>query len=348
MSHLKERKEKICLNCNAELAGSYCHICGQENIEPKETVWHLVTHFFNDITHFDGKFFSSLGLLIKKPGFLPREYMLGRRASYLNPIRMYIFTSAVFFLIFFSVFHVNEKNLGYKTTIQNKTPDEIRALKPDSLKAFTARINNGKSIPYEGLDKYFDSVKKVEGFHFTARKYKSRAEYDSILRTGIKQHNWLEKKLIYKEIEVNGKYHNNVNEFLTSLFSTFVHSFPQMLFISLPIFALFLKLLYARRKEYYYVSHGIFSIHFYIFIFIALLLIIGVGELKDLTHWKWLKFIEPLLGVVIFFYLYKAMRNFYQQGRAKTIVKFLLLNIFSYLMIGLLFFAYLLFSFLKI
>jgi hypothetical protein len=67
--------------------GKYCHICGQENIEPEETVWHLVTHFFNDITHFDGKFFSSLQLLIFKPGFSTAEYKMGRRSSYLNPVR---------------------------------------------------------------------------------------------------------------------------------------------------------------------------------------------------------------------------------------------------------------------
>ena len=132
MSHLKARAETICLNCNELLTGKYCHVCGQENIEPKETVWLLVTHFFNDITHFDGKFFNTLGLLIRRPGFLPREYVLGRRASYLNPIRMYIFTSAVFFLIFFSITHITDKNIDKSINLDVgvKTADEIHALKP--------------------------------------------------------------------------------------------------------------------------------------------------------------------------------------------------------------------------
>src|SRR6516165_6989863 len=59
LSHSKERKEKVCLNCKAALYGRYCHVCGQENIEPKQPAWHLVTHFFSDITHFDGKFFTT-------------------------------------------------------------------------------------------------------------------------------------------------------------------------------------------------------------------------------------------------------------------------------------------------
>lgn len=124
MSHLAERKDKICLNCNAQVLDRYCHICGQENIEPKESVWHLVTHFFNDITHFDGKFFTSLKHLLFRPGFLPQEYERGRRMSYLNPIRMYVFTSALFFLMFFSFVKpesINESNDG----LRNKR-DEIK------------------------------------------------------------------------------------------------------------------------------------------------------------------------------------------------------------------------------
>ncbi len=88
--------------------GLFCHNCGQENIEPKESVWHLVSHFFQDITHFGVKFFTSLKDLIIKPGFLSKEYMIGRRVRYLNPIRMYLFTSAIFFLIFFSLYAVGK------------------------------------------------------------------------------------------------------------------------------------------------------------------------------------------------------------------------------------------------
>ncbi|MEO6730675.1 MAG: DUF3667 domain-containing protein [Ferruginibacter sp.] len=350
MSHLKQRAEKICLNCNAQLEGPYCHICGQENIEPKESVWYLITHFFNDITHFDGKFFSTLGLLIKKPGFLSREYRLGRRAGYLNPIRMYIFTSALFFLIFFSFVDLSEKNInaGVVVEVGGKTPDEIRLLSPDSLKAFTSRVNGGKPVAHAELGNFFDSIKSKEGFHLTSSRYRSKQQYDSVLKAGVKKHNWLERKIIYKEIEANQKYQNNSNLFLSSFLSAFIHSFPKMLFISLPIFALFLQLLYKRQKDQYYVSHGIFSIHLYIFIFIIMLLMFGLSELRKITHWEWLGYLRGMLGISIFFYCFQAMRNFYQQGWGKTFVKFLLLTILSGFMIALLFIVFLLFSFMKI
>jgi len=100
VSHHKEREEKICLNCGAEMHGRYCHKCGQENTHPQESFWHIVSHFVYDVTHFDGKFFSTLKHLLFKPGYLPAEYFKGRRTSYLHPIRMYVFASAIFFVIF--------------------------------------------------------------------------------------------------------------------------------------------------------------------------------------------------------------------------------------------------------
>ena len=77
MSHLARRKETNCLNCGTTVIGAYCHVCGQEKLEPKESLWYLIVHFFNDVTHFDGKFFSSLKDILFKPGFLSKEYMKG-------------------------------------------------------------------------------------------------------------------------------------------------------------------------------------------------------------------------------------------------------------------------------
>src|SRR6185312_15783983 len=99
MSHHHERTEMICLNCGADVRGRFCSDCGQENIEPKESAWHIVKHVFEDITHFDGKFFKTVKYTLTRPGFLATEYMNGKRVSLLNPVRMYLFTSAIFFIV---------------------------------------------------------------------------------------------------------------------------------------------------------------------------------------------------------------------------------------------------------
>jgi hypothetical protein len=73
VSHTPLRKETNCLNCNATVLGRYCQACGQENTEPKETFWHMFTHFFYDITHFDGSFVTLKDLLFK-PAFYQGIY----------------------------------------------------------------------------------------------------------------------------------------------------------------------------------------------------------------------------------------------------------------------------------
>lgn len=351
MSHHPERKEKNCLNCGTIVQGKYCHNCGQENIEPKESFWDLVKHFFYDITHFDGKFFHSIRYLVTKPGFLPREYVLGRRATYLNPVRMYIFTSAFFFLLFFTFFHRDTDLIRYD--INGKTPEQIEAMDSAHFANFTAKLNKedgkpGVPMTREGFRTYLDTNGMKGQIRFTPGEYTSKEEYDSLLKAGVKKHNWFERKLVYKQIELNEKYNHNGKMFVKAFTSTLIHSIPQILFISLPLMALLLKLLYMRRKEFFYVSHALFSIYFYIFIFMALLVIFAVSEINTHLHSGILRWIVGLTWVSIFVYEYAALYKFYGQGAVKTFFKFLLLNILWAIVLGILFLFFVFFSLFKI
>ncbi|MEO6537033.1 MAG: DUF3667 domain-containing protein [Ferruginibacter sp.] len=345
MSHLNERTEKNCLNCNAEVYGKYCSVCGQENIEPAESAWHLVTHFFNDITHFDGKFFSTLKFLVTKPGFLSSEYKMGRRTSYLNPIRMYVFTSAIFFLIFFSLYHFD--NIKPDQSFNGQSAKAINSMDSVAFKEFTKELNDGKPMTRQQFKFYNDSISKKGVLRF-GNEYQSRKEYDSLREKGIKKDGWVLRQITYKQIEINEKYRDDPSKMFGSLINILMHNIPPMLFISLPLFALFLKFLYRRNKDFYYASHAIFSIHLYIFVFISLLAIILINKLSENVHWAWLSYISGLLYMLLFFYEYKAMRNFYGQRRAKTIVKFLLLNTWLLFIVLILFTIFLFFSFLKV
>ncbi len=355
MSHLEERAEKNCLNCNAIVQGRYCHICGQENIEPKETAWHLINHFFQDITHFDGKFFSSLQLLIFKPGFLSREYMLGRRASYLNPIRFYVFTSAIFFLLFFWLYHFDaNKDINVTGNVNDVSIEAIKKMDSVKYRAFVDKIvKNDSSLQFaydrEAYFRYLDTLALGSGvIRITPGNYTNRKSYDSALAHG-KDHNWLERQLVYKQIELNEKYKGDKRAFISALINTLLHSIPQMLFITLPLFALWLKLLYRRRKEYYYVNHAIFTIHLFVFIFILLLVIFGINKMAAASSaLHWLGYLSGLLTLFLFFYIYKAMRNFYRQGRGKTILKFVVLLLFSIFILIILFIVFMFLSFFKI
>jgi hypothetical protein len=316
VSHLPQRNENNCLNCGATVIGKYCHVCGQENTEPKESVWHLVSHFFSDITHFDGKFFTSIKDLIFKPGFLSDEYMVGRRASYLNPIRMYLFTSFIFFLIFFSLFKIDNSIVNFRAGSKN-----IDAMDSTQFKEVSSEMNNGQSLTKDDVRKKIDSPQ----VDFVGSQYQSKEEYDSLLKARAIKDGWMKRIFTHKGLELRDKYLNNKGQLLTDIINKILHSIPQMLFVLLPLFALLLKILYIRRKNYYYTDHAIFTIHLYIFIFIAMLLIFVLLKIENITGANWLGYLNIVFTAGIFFYLYKAMRNFYRQRRAKTVFKYFLL-----------------------
>jgi hypothetical protein len=396
VSHLKERKEPVCLNCHTNpLYGRFCHICGQENLEPRETVWHLVQHFFNDITHFDGKFFSTVKYLLRRPGFLSTEYIKGRRAAYLNPIRMYVFTSAIFFIILFSlpssqkVIQINEtpekavfKGLPELKVEQSRldgrllhadeeekadireelvdlrlTMSSIRKDYGDtttrkfSKKELAVLLTQGYTdslqvagMPPEARERIRTVVKLANDtnrhFNFLGwdqGRYKGVAEYDSVqaatpdsLKDG-----WFKHMMMRKLVHTDEEYNHDPKGYQQHWVEGFLHSFPKIMFFSLPFFALILRLLYVRRKKFLYVEHGIFTIHVYCASFMATLALILLHELTDFVHWGWLKtlcnFLIFFLVLYIFIYLYKAMRKFYQQRRAKTIFKYFILLLLAFI-----------------
>jgi Protein of unknown function (DUF3667) len=385
LSHLKERKEKNCLNCRAEIVGRYCHSCGQENLEPKETVWHLIQHFFNDVTHFDGKFFETVKYLLRKPGFLSLEYMRGRRMSYLNPIRMYVFTSAIFFIILFSLkkpesmlapdaknkpkglfalmaeqAHLQKglesegdeddreetrlkiKNVGIEAAAVKRiygdstkltfTKDQLNALLAqayaDSL--LNTGLNAADAKRFRGALKAIDEPNQVNFFDWHGQ-YRDAEEYDSserVLPDSLRD-GWIKRMVMRRMVIMGQEYKEDPRLFDEHLLENILHSFPKILFVSLPIFALILNIIYYRHKKYYYVDHGIFTIHVYCATFILLLVAFLLSQLKDAVGPHWIKVILDILVLIdciyLMIYLYKAMRGFYQQRRAKTFLKYVII-----------------------
>jgi hypothetical protein len=364
MSHLRERKEKICLNCKSVIYGRFCHLCGQENTEPKESFWGLITHFVYDITHFDGKFFDTTRYLLFRPGYLALEYLRGRRASYLNPVRMYIFTSAFFFILFFGFIRdmptnqavVAEQRAGLmkeKGELENAL---VRESDPGKKKALEKKLNKVKQkiavVGQTGIFKISEEDTGVDqGPPFKDSEYpKTVRAYDSAQRSlsPEKRDNWIQRFGKRKFISINERYPNNGKSFWIKLRDKFYHSIPQMMFVSLPLVALLLRLLYMRRKQYYYVNHIIFTVNLYIAVYILLLVSYGLEALYNWTNIDLFSWLAGLTYIAVFYYVYKAMRNFYQQRRAKTLLKFFLFLLAFFFLISFLLVIYFLTSALQI
>lgn len=111
-------EEMNCLNCSHQLEENdlYCSKCGQKFSKRMGTVKEFFVDFLGDYFTFDSKIFRSIIPLIFKPGFLTTEYLVGRRVRYIPPLRLYIFISIIFFLIFkfanpFSGTVLNQENI---------------------------------------------------------------------------------------------------------------------------------------------------------------------------------------------------------------------------------------------
>ena len=60
---------------------------------------HFFSHLAHEFTHLDSnKILKTIFALLFKPGLLPREYLAGRKGLYINPIRVYLTVSALYFL----------------------------------------------------------------------------------------------------------------------------------------------------------------------------------------------------------------------------------------------------------
>jgi hypothetical protein len=180
--------------------------------------------------------------------------------------------------------------------------------------------------------------------------YKTLAEYDSAQNALPKgqRDSWLKAMIRKKEIQIREQYHGDQNAFWRDALNNFLHQFPKMCFISLPIFAFFLKLLYVSNKRLYYADHAIFTIHLYIFTFILFLVFFAVLKLNELVLsniWGWIDFVLWLYWLG---YIYKAMRNFYKQRRGKTVLKYLLLNMSAFIGLMILFAMFFFYSVLEV
>ncbi|SHF96549.1 Protein of unknown function [Cnuella takakiae] len=344
------------MNCGTTVAGRYCQQCGQENVVSHMHFFALTQHFVFDIFHFDGKFFDTLRYLLFRPGYVPAQFMAGRRISYLDPVRMYLFTSALFFLFFYTI--AKTDNFG-QITGQNELSKAERfdfasryladgrktvsdtGLQPlniliDSNYIVITDFGNNAFVP---VDSVYPYQWQQDGKKFAARKVGK----DSDLQLESKSE-WLEQGLKGKWKKYKSKFDGDTEAMISDFSNKLVHRFPYLLFLSLPFFAAILKLLYRRKKQLFYFDHAVFTLYHYVFSFILLLLVFasyGLEERTGLGIFSWLTTFLVLAWPV---HLLFAMKRFYVQGWGRTVTKFVLLNIMGLMVLLLLFLFFLFYS----
>lgn len=254
------RSEKNCLNCNTEVPERYCPHCGQENTVQHESFGHLIGHVVADIVHYDSQFLKTLKYLIIRPGFLTREYWAGKRVRYVNPIKLYIFISFVFF--FFMTLMNSQQDHGKKAVIKSGLHDVV--------------IGDGG------------------GYH----GYRSVAEYDSIQASlpENQRNSFLERRIERNLIQM-GESRLSTQELFKEMF---VHNLPKIMFLLMPLFALMVKWTHRKRGLVYtdhaiFTIH--FHAVLFIILFVALVIRFFIHRETPLNMAYWAIFLFLLLAL---------------------------------------------------
>jgi hypothetical protein len=284
---------------------------------------------------------------------------MGRRAQYLHPVKMYIFISLVFFVIFFQNKQRGPVEVKESTKSEQKGRDNAKkvidkginanpnlstAQKTELSKNIKAFIPDtiAKEINAD-LKKDSKKVKETEdndgGFNVygdkNTDKFKTYDEYlaDQSKLPEDKRDNYLKNYLVKKNYDWK-KQGKNAKEVLTEGLK---HNAPKMMFLLLPLFALILKLAFWNNHKFY-VEHVIYTIHLHCYLFLFsiffILLTMFLPQSWDtIVYW-----LQTIAIIVVIWYIYRSLRVVYNRSRWRTVSKMIGVSFMYSIVFGLSFF----------
>lgn len=335
-----------CLNCGhpLDLSDRYCPNCSQLNSSKKLTMRDFAEEFFGSIIDYDSRLLRTMSALLLRPGRISLDYVAGKRVTYTNPFRFLLSLAIIYFLLmqmsgdFRSLDRLNLDQqaqkvdpgaLNLELNVDEIPNAEARAVL-DSLQGkdsvglidrFLEGERKKDSAIRANPKAYFQTVeggftgrlvKKSEAFYELMRKDTLYTFEDAAQKYGIESTR--ENRMSFNGASSLKRALSRPGSFVNDLISRL----PLVTFFFLPVFTVFIWLVYIRKK-YTYTDNLVFSFHNQSLFFI--LLIIGY-LFENLVGWD----INGLCVLAFCIYLYAAMRKFYQQGHFKTILKFVFLN----------------------
>lgn len=333
-----------CLNCGLplDMSDKYCPSCSQANSTKKLTLKDFFDEFFSSLISYDSKLLKTLSALLLRPGKITKDYINGKRVAYTNPFRFLLSLAIVYFLML--NFAGDLSQLDRYGAGKDKSP-----LNFDGDFSFMDKINIDDDEAKKGLQALDSlnlistleqSVKKKDSLMIADPKaYYTNLKGQSLLDGFFDKREFfgvlIEEKKLYDFNEIPAEYaieKSRENEYAFNAARSFIRfkqqpgsfahdlisKLPFFIFFFLPVFALFIFLIYIRKK-YTYTDHLIFSFHNQSLLFILLIISYLIDSVFDIfSSWFFM--------LVFSIYLYKSMRKFYEQGRFKTIVKYIFLN----------------------
>ena len=327
-----------CENCGAELQGHWCAQCGQPAIEYRRSFRYVVADLLNEFLNWDSKFFTTIALLMLKPWRLTNEFLAGKRVRYVNPLRLYLLAS----IIFFFAVNYGAKGINFDASkLGPKDRAELEAdlkkedlppaareklkelLRESSPSPAPSPLTNAPSpapatlSPSPGTTVAPPPVEP--GGNEQKKEYGKINERPFVVFDEAKSTTPFERWIEARAKEKMGEKGTKMGLFISTLLS----NLPYMMLCCIPLFAFVLKVLYIRRRTFY-IDHLIYALHVHTFFYTAIMLIvlatIGLNRVAPEAIAGWL---IAFLWIAFVTQIFLSIRYVYRQGWFISIFKFL-------------------------
>ncbi|QYF95623.1 DUF3667 domain-containing protein [Massilia sp. PAMC28688] len=271
-THLAHEHEVThCHNCGAAVQYHYCSLCGQETRLHVASAGEFVHEFIGHYVALEGKLWETLRFLMLRPGFLSAEYIGGRRKRYIEPLRVYLTLSLLFFAVL---------KLGGPPVVDV-------AGDPGAAAPRAAQV-------------------APRGTAVTSPEEQAMRSAAAIASPAL-------------ENKVNAFLQLSSAEKNRALQGAFFKYVPYAMFLLMPLFALYLKLLYLGSGRHYG-EHFLFALHSNAFAFgmFSVIIVVGFAGIALLTF---------ACVVWLFAWLPMAMQRVYGGPRWLTFVRWQALSV---------------------
>jgi hypothetical protein len=273
-----------CLNCGSTLVDAFCAHCGQRNMDMRIPARELALDAVEDGLSLDSRMARTVVPFLFRPGFLTVEWTGGRRARFSSPLRLYLLTSFVFFLV--SGLAGNDNPLRFDVT-----PDE------PALEQAQEEID-AAGIPIDVAAAAKEAPHVPAGTEEQHQKLRARG--------------WL-------GLTIDDRWQAFARmprqEFLSRVNTAFREWIPRVMFFLVPAAVLILALLWRRR---WVSEHVVLSLHLHAFAFTVFTVLLALR----LLPWEGPRAVlGPVLALSLPLYVVLAMRRVYGQAWRRTVPK---------------------------
>ena len=353
-----------CLNCGTTLEGPFCHYCGQPDKNFMRFFPVLLREFLEDFLELDSRFTRTMKPLLFLPGKLTRDYLDGRRFRYTPPLRLYIFSSMIFFIlagmlagdaITIDGSDLADSGIGTILSTDAGDPEKLKKIRealdqvdPELAKELDLAIRESMATPETGPAEEPEVDNESRGFIVNLAN--EVEDDDDVIN--INGEPWDKETnpviipfmpdfvndRINDEIEESPQKGKEIEANPNLIIDKAFDVLPVVMFVLLPLAALLFKFWYLFARKYY-IEHLILALHNHSFLFVVFLISMLSNSLAGwlepgetgpvTTSVEWIT-TAILLWIPVYFFL--SLKRVYMQGWTMTVAKYLVISL-SYLIL---------------